>query len=77
MKEFFMEARVLSNSVKLCSYLDIAKIALTPPLCDWDTYKNKIHGDCFLCLPLARYDRPVPSFLDFTATIKLFMTLTI
>ena len=33
--------------------------------------------ECFICHPLARRDQPVPSFLDFRATIKLFMTLTI
>ena len=45
-----------------------------PSPCGWDTYKNKIYGDCLICLPLARCDQPVTSSLDFTATIKLFMT---
>ena len=47
----------------------------SPPVF-WTPTKTK-YKLIFLCLLLARRNWPVPSFLDFTAIIKLFMTLTI
>ena len=54
----------------------LQKLPWPVPPCVLNTYKNKVYA-VFFCLLLARCNRPVPSFLDFTAIIWLFMTLTI
>ena len=66
MAESVTEARVNMLIFGYC------KKCLDPYPCVWDTYKNKIYSECFICLPLAKRDWPVPSFLDFTAIIKKF-----